>query len=30
MAAKNTGYTGFDYGVVIGPDGESTDKIWEG
>jgi len=27
MAAKNTGYTGFDYGVVIGPDGESTDKI---
>lgn len=27
MVAKNTGYSGFDYGVVIGPDGESTDKI---
>jgi hypothetical protein len=27
MAPKNTGYSGFDYGVVIGPDGEKTDQI---
>lgn len=27
MMRNTAGYSGFDYGIVIGPDGEKTDKI---